>query len=88
MCKPTDKNTLKIYENYNKTTKHEKVDLKNLSDCKTMPIKSSNYEGLWVTIFVQPLAWIIIKIGNLVKSYGLAIIICTLIMKMKNVRRF
>lgn len=81
LCKPTDKNTLKIYENYNKTTKHEKVDLKNLSDCKTMPIKSSNYEGLWVTIFVQPLAWIIIKIGNLVKSYGLAIIICTLIIR-------
>jgi YidC/Oxa1 family membrane protein insertase len=46
-----------------------------------MPIKSNNYEGLWVTIFVQPLAWIIIKIGNLVKSYGLALILCTLLIR-------
>ena len=47
-----------------------------------MPIKSKNYDGLWVTLFVQPLAWLIIKIGNLVNNYGLAIILCTLLIRM------
>lgn len=81
LCKPADEETLKIYEEYNATTKNEKVDLENLSECETMPIKSKTYEGLWVTIFVQPLAWIIIQIGKLVKSYGLAIILCTLLIR-------
>lgn len=81
LCKPTDKETLSIYEEYNKTTKNDKVELDELPACKTMPIKSKNYEGLWVTLFVQPLAWIIIKIGNLVKSYGLALILCTLLIR-------
>lgn len=81
LCKPTDKETLSIYEEYNNTTKNDKVELDKLPACKTMPIKSKNYEGLWVTLFVQPLAWIIIKIGNLVKSYGLALILCTLLIR-------
>lgn len=81
LCKPTDKETLSIYEEYNKTTKNDKVELDKLPACKTMPIKSKNYEGLWVTLFVQPLAWIIIKIGNLIKSYGLALILCTLLIR-------
>lgn len=81
LCKPEDKETLSIYEDYNKTTKNEKVDLEKLSTCESMPIKSKNYEGLWVTIFVQPLAWLIIKIGNLVNSYGLGLILCTLLIR-------
>lgn len=81
LCKPTDKETLSIYEEYNNTTKNDKVELDKLPACKIMPIKSKNYEGLWVTLFVQPLAWIIIKIGNLVKSYGLALILCTLLIR-------
>ncbi len=81
LCKPTDKNSLKTYEKYNKTTKNEKVDIKNLPDCEKMPVKSKNYTGLWVTLLVQPLAWLIIKIGNLINNYGLALIICTLLIR-------
>lgn len=81
LCKPTDTTTIATYEEYNSTTKNTKVDLDNLKECKSMPIKSSNYDGLWTTLFVQPLAWLIIKIGNLVKSYGLAIILCTLLIR-------
>ncbi len=81
LCKPSDSETLKIYENYNKSTKNEKVKLESLPKCSNMKIKSKNYEGLWVTLFVQPLAFIIIKIGLLVKNYGLAIILCTLLIR-------
>ena len=82
LCKPEDQDTLKIYENYNETTKNKKVDLNNLSVCKTMPIKSSSYQGLWVTLFVQPLAWLIIQIGNLVNNYGLGLILCTILIRL------
>ena len=82
LCQPTDETTIKIYEEYNATTKNEKVELDKLPACKSMPIKSKNYDGLWVTLFVQPLAWLIIKIGNLVNNYGLAIILCTLLIRM------
>lgn len=81
LCKPTDSTTLSIYKKYNDNNNKNKVDLENLPTCNSMSIKSKNYDGLWTTLFVQPLAWLIIKIGNLVKSYGLAIILCTLLIR-------
>lgn len=81
LCKPTDENSLQAYENYNSTTTKEKVNIENLPNCEEMGITSKTYDGLWVTIFVQPLAWLIIKIGLLVKNYGLAIILCTILIR-------
>ena len=74
ICKPTDKDTLKIYEEY-------EVDIKKLPECKDFkPI--GNYEGLWTSIFVKPLSWLIIKVGNIVKNYGLALIITCLLIRL------
>jgi len=74
ICKPTDESTLKIYQEY-------EVDLENLPTCDEFnPI--SNYEGLWTSIFVKPLAWVIIKVGSLVKNYGLALIITCLLIRL------
>lgn len=82
LCKPTDKETLKMYEEYNKTAKKDKkVDIKSLESCESMGIVSGKYDGLWTTIFVKPLALLIIKIGSLINSYGLAIILTTLLIR-------
>ena len=60
ICKPTDKDAIKIYEDNN-------VDISKLPECeKFTPLK--NYEGLWTSLFVKPLAWLIIKIESLVKN--------------------
>lgn len=75
LCKPTDENTLKLYRENN-------VDVDSLVDCKNFSVTSGGYEGIWTTVFVKPLAWIIIKIGNLVKNYGLSVIIVTLLIRM------
>lgn len=80
LCKPTDKEMIKLYNSYNKDSK-KKVDLEKLEDCKSMKI-GGDYQDLWTNIFVKPLAWVIIKIGNLFKSYGLALIIATLIIRL------
>lgn len=46
-----------------------------------MKIFSKTSDGLWTTIFVKSLAIVIIKLGEFVKSYGLAIIIATLLIR-------
>ena len=73
ICKPTNKDVIKIY-------KDNKVKLNKLPDCEDFnPI--SNYEGLWTSLFVKPLAWIILKIGGLLNSFGSSIIITCLLIR-------
>lgn len=57
------------------------VDVDKLVSCDKFTVTTGGYEGLWNTIFVKPLTWIIIKIGQLVKNYGLAIIVTTLLIR-------
>ena len=74
ICKPKNKSTLSIYEENN-------IDVSSLPKCSNFnPI--GNYEGLWTSLFVKPLAWVIIKIGLLCKNYGLALIITCLIIRL------
>ena len=75
LCQPTDSKAIELYEKYN-------VDIKSLPKCNEFKITSGGYEGIWNTIFVKPLAWVIIKLGGLVKNYGLAIIIITLALRL------
>lgn len=75
LCQPTDTSTIELY---NKNS----VDLNNLPKCEEFKITSGGYEGVWTTIFVKPLAWIIIQVGKLVKNYGLSVIIVTLLIRL------
>lgn len=75
LCKPTNKETIKIYKN-------NKIDLKKLPECKKFKITSGKYEGLWTSIFVKPLAFILLKLGYLVKNYGISVIIISLIIRL------
>ena len=75
LCKPTNEDVLKTY-------KKNKVDIKDLPECSEFNITSGNYGGLWETIFIKPLSWFIIKIGEILGNYGLAIIAVTLIIRL------
>ncbi len=74
LCRPTDPETIKLYEKYGK-------DLNDLPECSKMKI-TGEYESIWNSLFVRPLAWVIIKVGELVKSSGLAIILITLAIRL------
>lgn len=76
LCKPTDSKSLQAYE------ANENVNLKDLPECKNFKVTSGKYEGLWTNIFVKPLAWVIIKVGILVKNYGLSIIILGILLRL------
>lgn len=74
ICQPTDKESLKLYEKYD-------IDISKLPKCENFsPL--NNYEGLWTSIFVKPLAWFIIQIGKIVKNYGLAVVLSCLLIRL------
>ena len=76
ICRPTDEDVIKIYE-------ENDVDLDKLPECtKFNPNPTQNYEGIWTSVFVKPLAWVIINVGHLVNNYGLAIILTCLIIRL------
>ena len=74
LCRPTNKEVLEIYEKND-------VKLDKLVECKDFKVTSGGYEGLWTSIFVKPLAWVLIKIGDLVKNYGLSILIVSILIR-------
>lgn len=74
ICKPTDKEVLKIYEK-------NKVDISELPECEDLKI-AGDYEGLWNSFFVRPLAFIIIKVGEILGSTALGVIAITLLLRL------
>ncbi len=74
ICQPTNKKTAQIYKKY-------KVDIESLPKCKDFKITSGGYEGLWNSFFVKPLAFILLRLGEWVKNYGLSVIIVSLIIR-------
>ena len=58
------------------------LDINDLPKCSEFKITSGGYEGLWNTIFIKPLTWFLIKLGSLLKNYGLAIIFATLLIRL------
>ena len=67
---------------YKKKTK-ELLDIDKLPVCTEISIVEGGYETLWTSVFVKPLAWVIVNIGKLLWSnYGLAIIVITILIKL------
>ena len=73
VCKPTDKELIKLYED-------NKKDISKLPDCYNLKI-SGEYEGLWNTLFVRPLAFIILNLSKIVGSIAISLVIITLILR-------
>lgn len=79
LCKPEDEELLSIYEKYEDNME---VKMKDLPTCSKMKIyNSKTYSGLWVQIFVMPIAWLIIKVGLLVKNYGISVMLIGLLLR-------
>jgi len=57
------------------------LDINDLPKCSKFTVASGGYEGLWMTIFIKPLTWFLIKLGQLLNNYGLAIIFATLLIR-------
>ncbi len=59
------------------------LDINKLPICTEISIVEGGYETLWTSVFVKPLAWVIVNIGKLLwNNYGLAIIVITILIKL------
>jgi YidC/Oxa1 family membrane protein insertase len=74
LCQPENETTRNIYKEHD-------INLESLPKCNEFKITSTGYEGLWTTLFVKPLAQIIILMGKIIKNYGLVVILLTLIIR-------
>lgn len=75
LCQPQDEEVRKLYADNDK-------NIDELPVCKNFSIGSGGYDGLWSSGIVKPLAWVIIKLGNIFKDYGIGLIITSLIIRL------
>lgn len=75
VCLPEKAETIKIYND-------NKIDISNLPSCSDVNLFGEKYESVWNTLFINPLAWLLINIGRVVNSYGFSIIIVTLLLRL------
>lgn len=79
LCLPEGKELLDLYE----TNKDElEVEYSSLEKCQNFKPSNLAYKSLWESIFVKPLAWLIIKLGLLVRNYGLSVIIIGIVIRL------
>ncbi|MCM1053102.1 MAG: YidC/Oxa1 family membrane protein insertase [Ruminococcus sp.] len=79
LCKPEEGEELdKLYTKYKDQTK---LDYDKLPKCSEFKLSSNKSSGIWEGIFVKPLAYIILKFGELLNSYGLSVIIIGLLIR-------
>ena len=77
LCKPENKVVIKKYKNYK-----NQINIDKLPDCNKFTPSDGNYNNLWETLVVKPLAWITLKLGKAVNSYGIALIILAIIIRL------
>ncbi len=75
LCQPENDTVRKLYVDNG-------VELDSLPKCNEYKITSGGYEGIWTSIFVKPIAWVIIMLGKLINNYGIAIILLTLAIRL------
>jgi len=74
LCQPTNKDTIKLY-------KENGVKVEKLPKCEDFKITSGGYEGLWTSLFVKPLSFVLIFIGKYLNNYALSVIIISLLIR-------
>ena len=75
ICQPTNKENIKLY-------KENGVKVDKLPTCDEFKITSGKYEGLWTSIFVKPLAFVLLWLGRLVGNYAVSLIIISIIIRL------
>lgn len=74
-CKPTSTELIEVYQ------KNE-IDIESLPECSEFKVTTGGYEGLWTSLIVKPLSYLILKVGQLVKNYGLAVLLLSIVIRL------
>ncbi|MBE6156608.1 MAG: YidC/Oxa1 family membrane protein insertase [Firmicutes bacterium] len=80
LCKPEgDSDLYKLYEQYNDELN---ISLEQLPECDEFKINSNKASGIWEFLFIKPLAYLILKLGNLVGNMGISLILVGLLIRL------
>jgi len=80
LCLPDSNGELyKLYEKYSSQLKN---NFDELPSCNNFQVNSNKSSGLWELLFVKPLAWLIIQLGNLVGNLGFSLILIGLAIRL------
>lgn len=74
LCQPTDETVISLYE-------ENGIDLSVYPTCDEFTILDGE-EGLWETVFVKPLAWLILTLKKLFNNVGLALITAGILIRL------
>ncbi len=66
----------------NVETEEAKEEKQEKQECQEFSISSGKYDGLWTTIFVKPLAWVILLFGKISGSFGVGLILTTIAIRL------
>ena len=80
-AKADKKEEVKKDEKEEVTATEEEYETKEV-DCEEFKVTSGGYEGLWASLFVKPLAWVILFFGKLTTSFGLGLIITSILIRL------
>lgn len=80
LCLPENE---EILEQYKKYEEYMDVKLSDLPKCSNMKVyEKKAYNGLWVQLFVRPLAWVIINLGKMLGNYGVSVMVMGIIIRL------
>ncbi len=72
LCKPEEQELYEVYEKYNDQLQTKLEDLPTCNDFKPNTIA---YHSLWESIFVKPIAWLILKLGIFIHNFGVSVML-------------
>ena len=75
LCQPTNKENIKLYEKNG-------VKVDKLPTCDEFKVTSGKYEGLWTSIFIKPLAFVLLWLGRIVGNYAVSLILISVIIRL------
>ena len=80
MCKPSE--GTELYNTYEKYNDQLTIKLEDLPKCEEFTINYNKTNSLWQFLFVKPLAYLIIKLGNVVNNLGISLILIGLLIRL------
>lgn len=80
LCRPESEDLIDLYK---KNEERMQLKLDDLPKCTNMKVyEKKSYNGLWVGLFVRPLAWLIINLGKFVGNYGVSVMLIGLAIRL------
>ena len=78
LCKPVEENLYNFYKEHEGSLD---IKLDELAECKEFNPSAVGYSSLWESLLVKPIAWLILKLGQLVSNYGISVMIMSLLIR-------